>query len=231
MQVTTDAKEVFPLIAKFSRLMRLSVMYVGEELRLPFDPNVVHLLRSLASLTHLTLTNFEDVSLSTIDKTCRNLQSLALAGSRFVKELVDPNAFPKLTSLTVGSFLTGQMFNGLVQRASFTVTDLCIEGSFYCAELITYPCPFPFRRLQRLALKTDMPLPAARASPENLHALFGRMPALERLTTDSYDIRLFVQCYHPHVKLDWTQCAVCNTEYPKVNAKQEKFWREVHARV
>ncbi|XP_077548957.1 uncharacterized protein LOC144162339 [Haemaphysalis longicornis] len=220
LKVTTDSKEVFPLIAKFSRLVRLSVMYVGKEQWLPFDPNVTRLLQSLPSLTHLALTNFQNVSLLTINMTCENLQSLTLAGSRGVEECVYL-AFPKLTSLTISDCLPSCVVSDVVMCALFTITDLCIEGTYCCGSFITYPPPFPFRHLQRLTLKTDKPLLALLACPENLHTLFGRMPALEQLMTDSYDIRLFVQCYLPHVKLDWTQCVVCDTEYPKVNAVQE----------
>lgn len=230
LQVTTDSKEVLALIARFSRLVRLSVMYVSKEHRLPFDPNMTHLLQSLPSLTHLALTHFKRVSLSFIDKTCRNLESLTLTGSEVVNESFNPFAFPNLTSLTLDWFVNEHTFNSFLLCTAQTVTDLRIEGDIGCAKFVTSACRVPFRCLKRLTLKTDKSLLAMDARPEALCALFDHMPMLERLTTDCYDIRLFAQCHHPRVKLDWTQCTVCSAEFPRVNAPQEKIWREVHAR-
>ncbi|KAH9383650.1 hypothetical protein HPB48_025355 [Haemaphysalis longicornis] len=227
LRVSTSSKDVVGRIAQFSELRSLSVAYVAVGPPCPFEPHARNLL--LSSLTHLALLSFDGVCLSTIDKSCPNLQSLTLKSSRVCEENVPPTAFRHLVSLSVDEAIFIRSFRTLL-RAARGLVDLCIDGSGICAVFLS-GAPFvpyrPHERLRRLTLKTDQRLSQLCRGPEDLHALFKQLSALERLSTDSYDVRLFVQHFHPRIKLTWTSCTICTAEFPK-QPRQEGVWRIVH---
>lgn len=227
LRVSTRSRDVVSRIAQFSKLTRLSVAYVAVGPPCPFEPYARNLL--LSSLTHLALLSFDGVCLSAVDKSCPNLQSLTLRGSRVCEENVPPTAFRNLVSLSVDEGIFIRPFRTLL-HATRGLIDLCIDGAGICAVFLSGAPYVPYRpheRLRRLTLKTDQRLSQLCRGPEDLHVLFKQLSALEKLSTDSYDIRLFVQHFHPRIKLTWTSCTICTAEFPKQRG-QEEVWRIVH---
>ncbi|KAK8762929.1 hypothetical protein V5799_034466 [Amblyomma americanum] len=228
MQVATLSSSVLARITKFRRLQRLAVMCHENDALCDFDPHMSAVLQEF-SLTHLVLVCFEGVRLSTIAGTCRNLEKLSISGSKFLNEDIPLDAFPKLTSLSVGDSVSDQAFFSLLLAAR-GLTELCLDCKCTVSAYIRGPLVEPRPRhesLQRLSLGTDLSLKALHATTEDLHATMKCAPALKRLSTDSYDIRIFVGNYYPRVKVAWTSCTVCAAEFPKMDAQQEELWRTV----
>lgn len=232
LQLTTRSKEALAHITEFKELRRLTVMYCGEDQPCPFEPHMTTVLRALSSsLTHLTLSYFDDASLITLGRTCRNLQGLVLRGTHLIEEDEIPSdLFPKLTSLSMDGLMPIETFYGVL-RAVPMLTDLCLEGDGICAAFLAGPLRvhwLPLMRLRKLTLGTGQPLVDLRILPEEVRIMFKLLPSLERLRTDSYDIRLYVQNFCPKLKLAWTTCTTCAAEFPMVDDEQEKVWRMIH---
>lgn len=223
----TAAANALTRLKKFTRLRRLSLMHAGDT-RCPFNDNVKGVLQTL-SLTHLALEYIHEVSVSTIAETCTNLQSLSLSNCQLLDEAVADDAFPKLKHLCLCEQVSVKVFRTIFHAAR-GLTDLRLDGANVVAPFVTWPFRAvrePYKFLQRLTLGTDKSLEEMSGDPVVLRATFRLMPALQWLCTDSYDIRIFAQCYHPSLALAWTRCTTCMAEFPKVDASQEEIWRKV----
>lgn len=228
LHVTTTATvKALTRLKNFTRLKRLSLLHAGDT-QCSFSDNVKGVLQAL-SLTHLALEHIHDVSVSTIAETCTNLESLSLTNCSLLGEAVPNNAFPKLKRLCVCERVSVDVFQTIFQAAR-GLTELRLDGANVVAPFVTWPFTAarePHEFLQRLTLGTDKSLEEMLADPVSLRNTFQLMPALKWLCTDSYDIRIFAQCYYPSLTLAWTRCTTCMAEFPKVDASQEEIWRAV----
>lgn len=223
----TAAAKALTRLKKFTRLKRLSLMHAGDT-QFPFDAHVKGVLQAL-SLTHLALEYIHDVSVVTIAKICTNLESLSLSNCRLLDEAIPNNAFPKLKRLCLCEQVSVEVFRTIFHAAR-GLKELRLDGMSVVAPFVSWPFRVvrePLESLERLTLGTDKSLEEMSGDPVVLRATFKQMPALKWLCTDSYDIRIFAQCYHPSVTLAWTCCTVCMAEFPRVDAVQEEIWRTV----
>ncbi|KAL3192900.1 hypothetical protein MRX96_058415 [Rhipicephalus microplus] len=100
------------------------------------------------------------------------------------------------------------------------LTDLYLDGEWIVSAYIGGPRTPAYQRpihpaMEQLTILTDLSVSALYIVPEEVRRLIGWMPRLKRLSTDSYDIRLCVQNYFPHVALTWTSCTTCAAEFPE----------------
>ncbi|KAH8020078.1 hypothetical protein HPB51_024160 [Rhipicephalus microplus] len=191
--------------------------------------NVLRIL----SLTHLTIKYFEGVRLSTINNHCPNIECLSLLGCKIADETIRPGSFAKLKSLALSDSIMEEAFFTLLNIVK-GLTDLYLDGEWIVSAYIGGPRTPAYQRpihpaMEQLTILTDLSVPALHIVPEEVRRLIGWMPRLKRLSTDSYDIRLCVQNYFPHVALTWTSCTTCAAEFPKMNFAQHEIWRIVHA--
>ncbi|XP_075733209.1 uncharacterized protein LOC119175918 [Rhipicephalus microplus] len=232
LQLTTSSQKVLACIPRFSQLKRLSIMYGPQNGWCPFDPHLSNVLRIL-SLTHLTIKYFEGVRLSTINNHCPNIECLSLLGCKIADETIRPGSFAKLKSLALSDSIMEEAFFTLLNIVK-GLTDLYLDGEWIVSAYIGGPRTPAYQRpihpaMEQLTILTDLSVPALHIVPEEVRRLIGWMPRLKRLSTDSYDIRLCVQNYFPHVALTWTSCTTCAAEFPKMNFAQHEIWRIVHA--
>ncbi|KAH7932772.1 hypothetical protein HPB49_002423 [Dermacentor silvarum] len=228
LQVTTKSPEVLTRITEFSRLKRINIMCAVQDVMCPFDPYITRMLRALP-LTHLTLKCFKGVHLSTIARTCENLECLSLLCCYICDEKIQPGMFSKLKSLEISNSIMEDTFFTLLSVTE-GLTRLYLDGEGVISAYVRWPS---YQRpihlaMEQLTLVTDWTLPALCVMPKQLSRMIESMPALKRLSTDSYDIRLFVQNYHPHVAVAWTTCTTCMAEFPKIDEIQQEFWHLTH---
>uniref|UniRef100_G3MNC4 F-box domain-containing protein n=1 Tax=Amblyomma maculatum TaxID=34609 RepID=G3MNC4_AMBMU len=229
LQVTTTSKKVLGRVPLFSHLTRLSLMFAAQGQLCPFDPHISRTLRAL-SLTHLSLKYFEGVCLSVISESCPNLESLSLSGCNIAEEKISAGTFPKLTSLCLGDSVSDDTFFTFLEVVA-DLTELYLDGEWVVSAYLGGPVNSPrplHRRMQRLTLATELPLQKLYVVPEEVRAAIAAMPDLKRISTDSYDIRLCIENYFPHVTLAWTSCTTCAAEFPKVDGTQDEIWRIVY---
>ncbi|KAL3204958.1 hypothetical protein MRX96_041083 [Rhipicephalus microplus] len=199
LQVSTVDRNVLTFVPKFSRLKRLAIM---AYFCLPL-PVIVQTSECLS---------FLDCNLS--------------------DEAVQPGSFTKLRSLALSDCNMDKAFFTLLKDAE-GLTNLHLDGGWGIALYIKGPAeplqPRPIHReMEFLNLDTNWSLRALDVSPEELRSFIDSMPMLRRLSTDSYDIRLCMQNYYPHVKLTWPTCTTCMAEFPKVNLVQDYIWHSLH---
>lgn len=231
LQVSTVDRNVLTFVPKFSRLKRLAIMYGGRGGMCPFSPYITDMLQAL-HLTHLTIKFFKGILLSTIARHCPNLECLSFLDCNLSDEAVQPGSFTKLRSLALSDCNMDKAFFTLLRDAE-GLTDLHLDGGWGIALYIKGPAeplqPRPIhRKMEFLNLDTNWSLRALDVSPEELRSFIDSMPMLRRLSTDSYDIRLCMQNYYPHVKLTWPTCTTCMAEFPKVNLVQDYIWHSLH---
>ncbi|XP_037580188.1 uncharacterized protein LOC119463410 [Dermacentor silvarum] len=231
LQVTTTSRKVLTCITGFSRLKRINIMYAAQGGMCPFDPYITKMLRALP-LTHVTLKYFEGAHLSTIARTCENLECLSLLGCNICDEKIQPGMFSKLKSLEISDSIMDNAFFTLLNVAE-GLTNLHLDGEWIISAYVGGPPDISHPRpihpaMEELTLATDWTLPQLCVVPEEVRRMVESMPALKRLSTDSYDIRLCVQNYYPRVTVAWTTCTTCTAEFPKVDVMQHEIWRIAH---
>uniref|UniRef100_A0A131YXE0 Uncharacterized protein n=1 Tax=Rhipicephalus appendiculatus TaxID=34631 RepID=A0A131YXE0_RHIAP len=231
LQISTIDRDVLAFIPKFSRLKRLSIMYGGRGGMCPFSPYITDILQAL-HLTRLTIKYFKGILLSTIARHCPNLECLSLLDCNLCDEAIQPGSFTKLRSLALSDCNMDEAFFTLLNDAE-GLTDLHLDGEWAIASYVSGPAepshPRPIhRKMELLTLATDWSLRALYLLPDEVRTMIESMPVLRRLSTNSYDIRLCVQNYYPHVTLTWSTCTTCMAEFPKVGFVQDYIWRSLH---
>ncbi|XP_050048584.2 uncharacterized protein [Dermacentor andersoni] len=231
LQVTTTSRKILTRITEFSRLKRVNIMYAAQGGMCPFDPYITKMLQALA-LTHLTLKYFEGAHLSTIARTCKNLECLSLLGCNICNEKIQSGMFSKLKSLEISDSIMDDAFFTLLNVAE-GLTNLYLDGEWIISAYVGGP-PNPSHLrpihpvMEQLTLVTNWTLPQLCVVPEEVRRMVESMPVLKRLSTDSYDIRLCVQNYYPRVTVAWTTCTTCTAEFPKGGIVQHEIWRIAH---
>ncbi|KAL1433612.1 hypothetical protein MTO96_012439 [Rhipicephalus appendiculatus] len=172
------------------------------------------------------------ILLSTIARHCPNLECLSLLDCNLCDEAIQPGSFTKLRSLALSDCNMDEAFFTLLNDAE-GLTDLHLDGEWAIASYVSGPAepshPRPIhRKMELLTLATDWSLRALYLLPDEVRTMIESMPVLRRLSTNSYDIRLCVQNYYPHVTLTWSTCTTCMAEFPKVGFVQDYIWRSLH---
>ncbi|XP_077526644.1 uncharacterized protein LOC144138294 isoform X2 [Haemaphysalis longicornis] len=226
MNLTTTSTAVIACLSSFFNLTRLSVTYFADR-PCPFDGYITH-LRTVPFLTDLALSHFDDVSFAIIAKTFVALKNLTIIACSVRNESIPPDGLNSLKSLQLSTFIPPDTFRTIFAAAGSLSELYLSSGITVAAFLASESQPWKtLKRLQRLTLATRAPLKRLGVDPEHLHAAIRSMPELKRLSTDSYDIRLFVGNYYPQVSLAWLTCTVCAADFPKLSAFQERFWEAV----
>ncbi|XP_077550871.1 uncharacterized protein LOC144164225 [Haemaphysalis longicornis] len=226
INLTTTSTAVIACLSSFFNLTRLSVTYFADR-PCPFDGYITH-LRTVPFLTDLALFNFDDVSFAIIAKTFVALKNLTIIACSVRNESIPPDGLNSLKSLQLSAFIPPDTFRTIFAAAGSLSELYLSSGITVAAFLASESQPWKtLKRLQRLTLATRAPLKRFGVDPEHLHAAMRSMPELKRLSTDSYDIRLFVGNYYPQVSLAWLTCTVCAADFPKLSAFQERFWEAV----
>lgn len=227
INVTTTSSEVIARLGSFFFLTRLSVTYLADRPCL-FDGYITH-LRTLPYLTDLALARFDGVSFAFIAKAFVALKNLTIIGCTVRNESIPPDGLNRLKSLQLSTAIPPDTLRTMFAAAG-SLSELSLSGGKTVAAFLAAPESRPWKTqklLQRLTLATRVPLKRLGVDPEHLHAAMRSMPELKRLSTDSYDIRLFVGNYYPQVSLTWLTCTVCAADFPKISASQEQFWQAV----
>lgn len=234
LQMTASSEEAFWSVGGFCWLTHVDLTSTIAKPHCSFEPNVPEALSKLP-LKHLSLTYFNDVGVSAIGTTWRDLEFLAITACAVRDEEIASDAFPKLKSLLVGCDMKRALFFDLL-RSCPGLVDLRLERDKLSLMFLTGPrSPGErprFDRLERLTLRTsygrDCSLVDKRVLPSDLDSTLSLLPALRRVRTDSYKIRFHVNFTAPQISLDWCSCTICFAEFPKVDAEHQRRFTNTH---
>ncbi|KAH7933009.1 hypothetical protein HPB49_006603 [Dermacentor silvarum] len=236
LRLTTAMERSLADAASFSNVTDLSLSFASPTSRCRFDPHVVDALSRL-TLESLSLTNIGDVCVSAIAKRCRGLERLGLIECVVLDEDIDENAvFQCLRILLIASSLSERTFFVLL-RSCPCLTELQLYDDALTTAFIVglqrFSCEHQtLYSLERLTLHTNVGsrsgLSGRQELPADLDRMLALLPALRKVCTDDYRLRLHFENRAPWVDLRWGVCMVCFAEYPKMDALQEEMWRKLH---
>ncbi|KAL1477752.1 hypothetical protein MTO96_035506 [Rhipicephalus appendiculatus] len=221
-QVLPGSKEAFVKISDFRNLRSLKAYWPHND-RGDVSLVLSQLLESFLDLEELVLAECDGVLLSTIAKLCPKIKGLKLvACTAHAKEVtLDAHAFPNLERFEISMHMLRNNFCSFLSVTRETVHTACFGDSGMCFEFLHYCVKhgyhLPFLRLEHLALCTRWTLRELELKPRELHNVVNTSPVLQRLETDSYDLRLFFENYYiprGQLSLSWTGCVCCTILNP-----------------
>ncbi|XP_077493777.1 uncharacterized protein LOC144104561 isoform X2 [Amblyomma americanum] len=220
-------------IARFTELTELSLVLGDGCNPFPFCGALETSLKPLR-LKYLSLRLIEGVSLTAIANHWPNLETLLITECSLAvdKEQIPAGALRALSTLrmcfiAVTEAALVRAMKSLLDAAAQVVT-LRVDGNLLCACFICSCRYHSLRRLEHLTLGTEEPLPVLRLTGDELRILPLALPSLRHVVTDSFDLRLFCQCYLPCVDVHWTQCTTCMAEFPLLDERQGRYWKTMH---
>ncbi|XP_065307617.2 uncharacterized protein [Dermacentor albipictus] len=214
LEVVFEKKEALTAVVDFKRLTSLSLMFAGKGKCRAAETDLSKIVRQFVDLERLDLQFFSDVDLRTISEHCPKLTNLSLHGCTLASDDIDAALLPKrLKFLRMGPPIEPiATFHSLLECNREILDVLRLEGDVASAAFLAVCAKTEFPSLRRLTLETSRSIRQLGTQLEDLHEVVKNLPALKCLVTDSYDLRLYFECYVPSVVISWCICTVCITE-------------------
>lgn len=227
LQLVTGREEVVNMVTRFKSMKSVSITFVRG--LCPFGICFPEALKKFA-LHVLELRYFSDVKLSLILQSCSNLHTLSLLDCVVSKEELKSGTFHELRVLRIGretafsltkfELISQELFTALVERCP-NLTELQLSGVELCGMFLQlHYKKSHFAGIQKLILWTKESMKGLGLNVADLQALVKDMRSLKCVATDSYEIRLCLETYAPHVKLEWLSCTKCAAEFAATNGTE-----------
>ncbi|KAL1421654.1 hypothetical protein MTO96_023125 [Rhipicephalus appendiculatus] len=223
LEVCLGSQEALAKISAFRNLHSLAVAFTAGFIVRDMSTQLEQLLTKLPVLEELELENCGGIRLLAISRLCARLKILRLVNcvGSLSDVPVDADAFAALECLELDMQILKAVFNSLLcaaknklRNAHFRDEALCLAFLQHCVQ--NGRC-LPFQNLERLTLNTKESLSALGLQPEDLNDVLRALPALRRVETNSFDLRLFFENYgspRGRVSLSWIGCVYCAVHRP-----------------
>ncbi|KAL1430137.1 hypothetical protein MTO96_002396 [Rhipicephalus appendiculatus] len=224
LEVCLGSQEALAKISAFRNLRSLAVAFTAGFIVRDMSTQLEQLLTKLPGLEELELENCGGIRLLAISRLCARLKILRLVNcvGSLSDVPVDADAFADLECLELDMQILKAVFNSLLcaaknklRSAHFCDEALCLAFLQHCVQ---NGRRLPFQNLERLILNTKESLSALGLQPEDLNDALHALPALRRVETNSFDLRLFFEnCCTPRgrVSLSWIGCVYCAVHRPE----------------
>ncbi|XP_077507314.1 uncharacterized protein LOC144116457 [Amblyomma americanum] len=223
LQVIVGSLPAFAAISAFRYLRSLSVSLAASVRFADVGAELQSLLKTWPRMESLSLWCCGGLRLASLTMLCPKLKTLRLVSCEISSDdtPLDYGAFPQLRTVQLCVKLPMVVFDGFFYATSGTLRNLLIAGDAICRGFLHLCClhdrQISFPCLEELTLDTALTVVALQLKPERLHHLLNSLPALRHLSTDSYDLRLFVENYcvpRGSVSLSWCECVYCAVHRP-----------------
>ncbi|KAK8771374.1 hypothetical protein V5799_025382, partial [Amblyomma americanum] len=223
LKVIVGSLPEFAAISTFHFIRCLSVSLAASIRFADVDAELKSLLKTWPRLESLSLSCCGGLRLASLAMLCPELKTLRLVSCEMSSDdtPLDYDAFPLLRTVELGVKLPKVVFDAFFYATSGTLRNLRLAGDASCRGFLHLCClhdePISFPCLEELTLGTALTVDALQLEPEDLHHLLTSLPALRHLSTDSYDLRLFVENYcvpRGSVSLSWCECVFCAVHRP-----------------
>lgn len=236
LEVTTANMETVAEISRFTDITELSLTLIDLDMGYTFSGTLETALKRLR-LKYLSLRCVKDVIPTAIARHWPNLETLLLIDCTVAESEereLQKDSLQNLVTLRMGFFCDTQSSEKLAMEAAETLlgatahlVTLRVDGELLCPFFVFCCCYKSMPCLEHLTLATNVPLPELGLTVGDLRNLVDALPSLRHVATDSYDIRLFLQCYARQVNVHWTQCTTCMAEFPLIDQGQELMWKGI----
>ncbi|KAH8029276.1 hypothetical protein HPB51_024701 [Rhipicephalus microplus] len=236
-KLTAACEGAIAKVASYTKLTHLSLFSAMPREKSLFQPHVTQVLSALR-LVHLSLAHFSGVRLSVIAELCPQLKFLALRACDISDEEDMVTSFSNLEHMCVGSTMKKESFFKL-SRSCPGLRELEIDKDELTTAFVVGPdasCgerPI-LERVVRLTLRTNTDwsdfcgLDHVDDLPRNLDSTLSRLPSLRRVRTDSFKIRLHINCCFPNIALDWCTCTFCDSKFPDIDQQHRDLYLLTH---
>ncbi|XP_075721630.1 uncharacterized protein LOC142764968 [Rhipicephalus microplus] len=237
LELTAACEGAIAKVARYTKLTHLSLFSAMPREKSLFQPHVTQVLSALR-LVHLSLAHFCGVGLSVIAELCPQLKFLSIRACDISDEEDMVTSFSNLEHMCVGSTMKKEFFFKLL-RSCPGLRELEIDKDELTTAFVVGPdasCgkrPI-LERVERLTLRTNTDwsefcgLDHVDDLPRNLDSTLSRLPSLRRVRTDSFKIRLHINCCFPNIVLDWCTCTICDSKFPDIDQQHRDLYQLTH---
>lgn len=229
LQIVTANEAAVYSAGAFQELRSLSALFCPVNGSSPKKCRygAVSAVLSKFSPSALCLRSFSGVSLTGLATSCARLRRLRLVDCDLCDLDLRTDALPELEELEV-SYVPP---NGLrrLMAACPNLRSLSIQdrGASFCF-LREASCPKAghLTKLERLSVIADRSLRVMGLEERDLRMTVDALRALVSIAIDSFEARLFLAEYAPHLELAWSTCVVCEVKFPQWNKEHADLWSQ-----
>ncbi|XP_070383048.1 uncharacterized protein [Dermacentor albipictus] len=221
INATSMAGEYLKALANVSAFHNVRDFHVSfDTVQSVAEADLQRLLRRWPELEALELCCCEGVRIATVARLCPNVKRLRL--TNFVASSQDlplqAGSFPRLERLELSLRTHDLCFDALLVATRDTLRSVSLHDDANCSAFLHFLVRCArrvrfFPRLEELVLRTQCSVRALGLRPQDLRsALPEALPALRRLQTNSFDLRLLFENYGAppgRLSLSWIECVYC----------------------
>ncbi|KAH7972015.1 hypothetical protein HPB52_005046 [Rhipicephalus sanguineus] len=196
LDLTAESESAIGKVASYTKVTHLSLVASLPKDKCSFEPHVTEVLSALR-LVHLSLKRFCGVKLSVIANLCPHLKFLGISMCDVDGEEDVAADFPNLEHLRLGCAMKDESFFKLL-RSCPGLRELDLEWDELTTAFVVGPPESYGERprlehVERLTLRTNCDvesgLDTRRDLPSDLDLTLACVPSLQRVRSDSYEIR------------------------------------------